>query len=109
MAAGDWIEIYNPTDESINLSDWQLKSENDLMYTFPSSSIIQAQSYLVICENLAQFQSVFPEIVNCIGDMELGLNNNSMAISLNNSDDVSIDMLTYVNTEPWPLYANGCT
>lgn len=107
MAAGDWIEIYNPTDESINLSDWQLKSENDLMYTFPSSSIIQAQSYLVICENLAQFQSVFPEIVNCIGDMELGLNNNSMAISLNNSDDVSIDMLTYVNTEPWPLYANG--
>ena len=31
---GDWIEIYNPNESSINLSNWVLKDDNDSTHLF---------------------------------------------------------------------------
>ena len=35
----DWIEIYNPNDETVDISDWQLKDGNDdNIFSFISSA-----------------------------------------------------------------------
>jgi len=46
----DWIEIYNGTSASVNLSNWGLSdSKNDLFkWTFPSGTAIGAGQYLTV-------------------------------------------------------------
>ena len=50
----DWIELYNPSGEAINLEDYTIYESNGNRYTFPAVEI-GAQSYLVIycCDSLA--------------------------------------------------------
>jgi hypothetical protein len=48
---GDWIELYNPTAASVDLSGWELKDNDDThTYTFPDGSTIAASGYLVVEE-----------------------------------------------------------
>lgn len=47
----DWIELYNRTDDTINLAGYYLSdspSENPLMWQFPDSSYIPAYGYLTV-------------------------------------------------------------
>jgi hypothetical protein len=46
--AGDWIELYNNTNEVINLSNWVFKDSDDLHeYIIPNGTVMQPDSYLV--------------------------------------------------------------
>tara|TARA_B110001452_G_C15231026_1_gene426406 strand:- start:281 stop:2458 length:2178 start_codon:yes stop_codon:yes gene_type:complete len=49
-AYSDWIELFNPTNEKINLSGYYLTDEikNKTKWIFPIGSIIEENSYLVI-------------------------------------------------------------
>lgn len=50
----DWIEIYNPTDEDVNLAGWYISDDfkNLMQYRFPynnaSATTIPAQGYVII-------------------------------------------------------------
>jgi hypothetical protein len=105
--AGDWIEIYNPTSESINLYNWKLKDGNDLYYNFPPGAYIMPESYLVICQNMVQFHAEYPDVENYIGDLQLEFSNEGASIQLYNADNVCVDLLTYATELPWPQGANG--
>src|SRR5258706_8167338 len=43
----DWIELYNPTANPVNLEGWKLKDSSST-WTFPTGSSIAAGSYLVV-------------------------------------------------------------
>ena len=107
LDAGDWIEIYNPADEDKNLSYWELRDGNEMLFFFPLSTILPAQSYMVICENVTQFLAVHPTVINCMGNMNMGLNNEGQIIELFRPGGFPVDMLVYTNDHPWPLNANG--
>lgn len=46
----DWIEIYNKGNSSVNISNYRLTDDaNDLtVFTFPSGTILNANSYLIV-------------------------------------------------------------
>ena len=45
----DWIELYNPTSQNINISNYGLSDDDDpLQWKFPTGTIIQANSYLLV-------------------------------------------------------------
>ncbi len=107
LNAGDWIEIYNSTDQNLDISNWKLKNDEVSFYVFPSSTIIPADSFLVVCEDVSQFISVFPENINYIGNLYNNLDDQGTSIELCPPDQPSIDMLTFTDTLPWPYTANG--
>lgn len=49
----DWIELYNASNSSVDLSGWYLSKKNSdpLMWSFPSGTGIEAGGYLVVVLN----------------------------------------------------------
>jgi hypothetical protein len=107
LNAGDWIEIYNSTDQNLDISYWKVKNDDVIFYTFPASTTIPTDSFLVVCEDVSQFIAAFPENINCIGNLYNNFNDQGTSIELCPPGQLSIDILTFTDTLPWPTTANG--
>lgn len=104
---GDWVELYNPGEDT-DMSGWYFMDEsNDHKYTFPAGTIIGGDNYLVLCDNSAAFSALFPGISNYIGDLGFGLSGSGELIRLYNNKDKLIDSLTYDDNLPWPEEPDG--
>ena len=98
----DWIELYNPNTSAIDLSDWQLKDDDDThVYTFPLNTFIEAEDYLVIAKNTTSFSNTFSNITNIIGDFDFGFGN-SDSVRIFDENDILQDEVTYLSKAPWP-------
>ena len=104
----DWIELYNPNDYSIDVSNWIFTDDNDAnTYVFPENTIIQEESYLVIVKDIDDFSASFSEISNYVGEFDFGLSSSSDAIRIFNSEMVIQDEVYYTSSFPWPDLGNG--
>jgi len=104
----DWIELYNPNDYSIDVSNWIFTDDNDAnTYVFPENTIIQEESYLVVVKDIGDFSNSFAEISNYIGEFDFGLSSSSDAIRIFNSEMVIQDEVYYTSSFPWPNLGNG--
>jgi len=102
----DWVELYNPTNESIEIGLWEFKDENNV-FKFPEGVILKSGQYLVLCRDTIPFKSNFPHINNIIGDLNFGLSGSGEQIILYNSENELIDELEYDDTVPWPKEPDG--
>ncbi len=106
--AGDWIELYNPNDTYLDISNWKFKDSNDAnIFTIPDGTSIDANSYLVITKSSVDFTSAFPDVKNFIGDFDFGLSSSGDAVRIFNSELELQDEVNYGTAEPWPTCANG--
>ena len=99
-ARHEFLEIYNGTSATADLSGWVIDRAVD--YTFPIGSTIAADSYLVIAENAGDFQGRFGFAP--FDEWEQGdkLSNNGERIELRNANGNLIDELRYELGFPWP-------
>ncbi|MEA1987357.1 MAG: CotH kinase family protein [Candidatus Marinimicrobia bacterium] len=105
---GDWIELYNNTDEHINIAEWVFKDDdNGHSFVFPNDTYINARKYLVLCRDTTAFQYYNPNIKNIIGDCDFGLSGSGELIRLYDNEMNIIDSLTYDDNSPWPVKADG--
>ena len=83
ISSGDWFELHNISDTDIDISGY---STQDALftnsYTFPSSTIIKKNNYLVLCSDLVKFKLYNPTISNVHGPIGYSLNNQSDSIIL---------------------------
>ncbi len=104
---GDWFELYNNSDEDVDISRWIVKDDDDdHEYIFPNSIKLKSKSYLVVCKDEGKFEKIHPNIKNKIGEFNFGLGKED-AIRLFNKDMKLIDIVEYSNASPWPKEANG--
>lgn len=90
-ACYDWIELYNPTYSSVNLSGWGVsdKENNPFKFTFPNGSSIGAGQYVVIyCD------SVMPEI-NGAYTASFGLSTSGETLYLTAPDSSLCDSVVF--------------
>lgn len=90
--ANEWLEIYNPTRDAINLSGWSI-SDNSGTWKFPEITI-ESSSYIIIARDSEGFQN----ISQCLPDIDTftrGLNNNGDQLSLKNSNLQLIDFVAW--------------
>ena len=106
--SGDWIELYNSAGYTIDLSGWILKDEDDTHeYIFPNGTEIPANSYLVVADDLVNFNSVYEEVSPLLGELGFGLAGGSDQVRLYTAEGVLIDSLQYEDENPWPVGADG--
>jgi len=105
---GDWIELFNPNADAIDISGWILKDNNDNnQYLFPQGTFINGEDYLVIVRNSDNFSQFYPEIDSFIGEFGFGLSSSEDAVRLFDSDLIIQDEVYYSSSSPWPPLANG--
>ena len=70
----EYIELYNRGKTPVDVSGW--KFTKGIVYTFPLSTIIEPNSYLVVCRVLDDFQATFgnkiPALGNFFGTLRFG-------------------------------------
>jgi|ETN02SMinimDraft_4_1059925.scaffolds.fasta_scaffold44913_2 hypothetical protein len=104
----DWVELYNPTSETISIENWKFKDENDEhVYTIDEVISLGADEYLVLCTNSSAFSDLFPDVENYIGDIGFGLESDGELIRLFDSNESLVDSVEYDNEYPWPTEPNG--
>ncbi|MFC1762112.1 lamin tail domain-containing protein [Planctomycetota bacterium] len=107
IGSSDWIELYNPTGQTIDLSAWTITDSNELrFYAIPAGTLLLPGDFLVLCRNMARFSAAYPDITNCMGDLGFGLGNEDK-IMLFDSNDHLVTHVFYANTTPWPASPDG--
>ncbi len=108
----DWVELYNPNNIAVDISGWYFEDEGDKFFGLPKNTIIPADGYLVLANDLTSFQSVYPNVTNVIGSFGqdprgFGLSGGGELITLKNADGVLIDEVEYDDKSPWPTAPDG--
>ena len=106
--SGDWVELYNAAEYSIDVSGWALlNTNNDKKFVIPADTELGAGSYLVLCDDLESFRTIFPDIDVCMGNLGFGLSGKGETVRMVDAAGALMDSVTYDDVEPWPTRANG--
>ncbi|MDP6824476.1 MAG: CotH kinase family protein [Dehalococcoidia bacterium] len=105
---GDWVEFHNPGDQDLDLGGWVFKDENDShSANIPAGTVLPAGGFLVLCEDLDDFEVLFPNVLNVIGGMDFGLSNGGELLRLFDDSDALVDSVEYDDSPPWPPEPDG--
>jgi hypothetical protein len=102
----EFIEIFNPSNDPFDLSDYYFSSGID--FKFPAGTILAAGGYLVVAENPATMLSRFG-YSGALGPFANGsfLKNSGERITLRNPAGTTIDEVDYQLGFPWPTVGDG--
>jgi len=104
----DWVELYNPDNNQVDLSNWKITDSDVLSaYTFPSGTTINAKDYLIICKDSTKFLNFYPSHTKLIGNITFGLNSAGDQILLKDNFDSIVDDVIYSSSGNWPTIPNG--
>ena len=104
----DWIELYNNSVVTVDISNWVFKDDDDLHeFIIPNGTTMVPGSYLVLTQFLADFQALFPGASPVIGDFVFGFSGGGELIRLFNSSNELVDFVAYDDLDPWPTEPDG--
>lgn len=101
---GEYIELFNRTAKTIDLTGWQLLDEEGCLYEFVGE-ILDANSYLVVCSDSAAIANRYG-ITNTTGNFTTAgdrLSNGGERLTLINDFGVVVDTVRYRDAPPWPI------
>ncbi|WP_394759142.1 CotH kinase family protein [Flavobacterium sp.] len=100
----EFIEIKNISKNKVNLSGIYFK-ELGITYQFPYGSMLKAHESLFLVNNSAIFLEKYG--FEPFGEFTRDLSNKTEKLILADAFGNCIDTVEYLNTEPWPIDANG--
>jgi hypothetical protein len=104
----DWIELYNNGSSSVDISNWVFKDDDDTHeFVIPNGTTIPSDSYLVLVQILADFQTLFPAVSPILGDFTFGLSGGGELIQLFDAAGNLVDSVEYDDVDPWPTEPDG--
>ena len=104
----EWVELYNPTNSSVDLSGWTL-SDNSKSFSLPIGTVIGAGTYLVIARNAAGFTALYGFAPDVSG-MTISLSNSGDQVVLSDNSGNQVDMVAWENyLAGWSITASTGT
>jgi hypothetical protein len=117
----EYLELFNAGPTNVNLSGWQFTK--GINFTFPSNTVLNASSYLVVAAHGPTFASVHPGVANYVAgylvvrttnvatgtylNFENSLSNVRDALQLEDAAGNVIDSLTYADEGEWATRRRG--
>lgn len=99
----EFIELYNPTDDPIDLSGWQFT--NGVQLQILPATIIGPNDYWVAARNADDFIAAFGFVPDAV--FQGALANGGETIILRSTKGQLVDQITYDDTLPWPTSPDG--
>lgn len=100
----EFIGITNNGDDTLDISGVYFR-ELGVTYTFPAGSTILPHQEIFIVSNSEAFQNCYH--TDAFGRFSRHLSNKSESLVLANAWGMVIDEVTYSDTLPWPMTADG--
>jgi len=104
--AEEFIELYNPSTPSVDLTGWRLAGGVD--FSLPSVSLAMGE-YLVIAADTGKFATLYPTVTGTVGPWTGQLSDAGEDILLLDDTDAEIDAVHYANSGDWALRMPGPT
>lgn len=106
--ASDWIELWNTSSSSVDVSGWQLVDGNlaNLPYTIPNGTSIAADGRLVLVDNPTRFDALHPGVTR-LGPIGFEFSNSGEVVTLKNNANQVMIQFTYDDSLPWNKCADG--
>ncbi|MCC7375888.1 MAG: lamin tail domain-containing protein [Verrucomicrobiales bacterium] len=119
----EYVELYNRTAASVDLTDWTLSDGVD--FRFPAGTTIQAGGYVVVTRDRTRFLTNYPAVQPGIvfGNFSGSLANSGERIALAKPDDIlstnelglvvtdrihiEVDEVTYATGGQWGRWSDG--
>ena len=99
----EFIELYNNSDENINLANWSLQTTNT-NFTFSENSNIPAQSYMILTRDTGVYWYLVDNVVAWGSER---LENNNDFIFLYDNANQLVDAVVFTDSNPWPSAADA--
>ncbi|MEM6342597.1 MAG: lamin tail domain-containing protein [Bacteroidota bacterium] len=106
LDAQDWVELYNRSNQDLDISAWQLRDE-DSTYILPPGTIISANGFLVLADSLDDFNYVHPAVGAAVSLEGLGFSAKGEQLALFDANACPVSAIVYDNKAPWPKSADG--
>lgn len=106
--ANEFIELYNPGLQAVNLAGWKLTG--GIEYIFPENSLLEAGAYISIAENPSVLRSEFPSPqreLRILGPYSGALSGEGEMIDLLDNSGERVDRVEFDIDFPWPIAADG--
>lgn len=103
-ATEEWIELYNPTDNSISLTDWTISDNIASNYL---TGTIESGEYYVFARDLTAFQNLYPSVTPDQTGMTLQLGNSGDYLTLRDGTSTDIDYVQWEGSSPWSIAATN--
>ena len=94
--SGDWVELHNPYNVMIDISQWQLKDEvNDHIFHIPDSTFLFSGGFIVLCNDTNNFKNTYPSVNNFIGNFDFGLSGGGELIRIFDDNSFLMDSVFF--------------
>lgn len=105
---GDWVELYNNSGSSVDISNWVFKdSDNTHEFILPAGTTVDADTYLVLAQDLTLFQPLFPAVTPLFGSLGFGFSGGGELLRLFDDVGTIVDQVEYDDASPWPTEPDG--
>ena len=101
-----WIELYNNSNEDVDLTGYTIKNENLNSYALPQHLILKKGEYIVLTNELNRFLWHYPDTKNVRRNLNSKLFSNGKALLLYNGHMNLVDYVDYKNMSLWPSDAD---
>lgn len=103
----EYIELYNPTSESIDLAGWKITdNQDDHVYTISAGYSIGGGGYFLIANHLDALMDQYGVTAGITG-ISFNFSNDGDAVKLYDAAGRLIESVEYDDREPWPEAADG--
>ncbi|MBC8173189.1 MAG: CotH kinase family protein [Chitinophagales bacterium] len=108
MNAGDWIEIWNTSGATIDITNWKFADDNDtLLYQFAAGTSLVPDERIVVTNDITAFHERHPLVTEYMGPFYFGLDGNGEELRLIDNHGVLQISVIYNDAAPWPAEADG--
>ena len=98
----EFLELTNTGSTPVDLSGW---SFSGITLTLPAGTTIAAGGFLVVAKDAARFQATYGFAPAAV--YTGNLSNGGETITLKDASGATIDTVTYVDVDPWPVTPDG--
>ena len=102
---GEWVELYNPGSEAVDLEGWKLRDGGAVGHTI-TNLVVPPDGYVVLGRSADQNVNGGAPVDQAFGDA-LTLANGGDTVVLENDAGEVIDQIAYLPSAPWPLDTAG--
>jgi hypothetical protein len=102
----EWIELYNNTDQTIDLENWDV-CDNDASHThiiIPAGYSVGPGEFFTIS---IETDGAFPFTPDYDGTGNFALNNSGDGVRVWNPSHILVDVVNYDDSTPWPTSPDG--
>lgn len=106
----DWVELHNPSTETVDLGGWIFRDSDDLHgFVIPDGTTIDPGGFLVLCADLSAFNALSPGAGAgaALGDLGFGFSGSGELLRIFDDFGTLQDEVTYDDGAPWPIQADG--